>query len=203
MNIHRVSYAHPDAIALDARVQREYAVRYGEGDGDETPLDPTMFEPPQGLYLIGYDDDGTPVATGGWRSMEADGSGGYADGDAEIKRMYVVPEARGRGLSRVILAALEADARAAGRIRMVLETGMEQPEAIALYTSSDYEPCTKFGHYRDSPLSLCYAKPLALTAAQDPASTTPEAITIPSQPTAQPTTTATTAAAACVTPADE
>jgi GNAT superfamily N-acetyltransferase len=201
MNIRRVSFAHPDAIALNDRVQREYAVRYGDGDGDATPLDPAMFEPPHGVYLIGYDDAGTPIATGGWRAMEADGLGGYADGDAEIKRMYVVPEARGRGLSRVVLAALEDDARAAGRIRMVLETGTAQPEAIALYTSSGYEPCTKFGHYRDSPLSVCYAKPLA-TPPQPSAPTAPETVTIPSQPTTRHTEPGSTAPAS-VTPADE
>ncbi len=74
--------------------------------------------------------------------------------------MYVIPEARGLGLARRILAALEADARAAGRTRMVLETGTAQPEAIALYTSSGYAPCAKFGHYREYENSRCYAKSL-------------------------------------------
>ncbi|GHH80136.1 N-acetyltransferase [Streptomyces sulfonofaciens] len=159
MNICRVSFAHPDAVKLNDRVQLEYAERYEEGDGDVTPLDTAMFEPPRGLYLIGYDDRGVPVATGGWRAQDEDEMG-YVDGDAEIKRMYVVPEARGRGLSRLVLAALEADARAAGRVRMVLETGIKQPEAIGLYVSSGYEECVKFGHYRHDPLSRCYAKAL-------------------------------------------
>ncbi len=119
-----------------------------------------MFEPPRGLYLVCYDDHGTPVATGGWRGQDENDEG-YADGDAEIKRMYVIPSARGRGLSRLVLAALEDDARAAGRTRMVLETGARQPEAIALYASSGYQPCTRFGHYRFHELSRCYAKPLA------------------------------------------
>src|SRR5262249_20909732 len=151
MIIHRASFTHPHAIALNDRVQLEYAERYGEPGGDLTPLDEAMFAPPHGLYLIGYDEQGAPVATGGWRSQRANDLG-YTDGDAEIKRMYVIPEARRRGLSRVILTALEDDARAAGRVRMVLETGIAQPEAIALYTSSGYAPCTKFGHYRHHPL---------------------------------------------------
>ncbi|MFF1419953.1 GNAT family N-acetyltransferase [Streptomyces sp. NPDC058280] len=159
MNIHPVSFGHPDVVKLNGRVQLEYAERYGD-EGDVTPLDPAMFEPPQGLYLVVYDDQGSPVATGGWRSQD-ENNHGYADGDAEIKRMYVIPEARGRGLSRLVLAALEDDARAAGRTRMVLETGTEQPEAISLYSSSGYEPCVKFGHYRFHELSRCYAKPLA------------------------------------------
>ncbi len=74
--------------------------------------------------------------------------------------MYVVEEMRGRGLARRILAALEDDARAARRVRMVLETGTKQPEAIALYASSGYEPCEKFGYYRFHEESLCYAKKL-------------------------------------------
>ncbi|MFJ4923698.1 GNAT family N-acetyltransferase [Streptomyces sp. NPDC088725] len=164
MNIRPSSFGHPDAVKLNDRVQLEYAERYGD-EGDVTPLDPGMFEPPLGLYLIAYDDEGTPVATGGWRGQEKNGLG-YADGDAEIKRMYVVPEARGRGLSRLMLAALEDDARAAGRTRMVLETGTKQPEAISLYVSSGYEPCVKFGHYRFDELSRCYAKPLTVAAGQ-------------------------------------
>ncbi|GAA2654505.1 GNAT family N-acetyltransferase [Streptomyces vastus] len=158
MNIRRVSFDHPDAVKLNDRVQAEYAVRYGD-EGDMTPLDPSMFEPPLGLYLIAYDAQDQPVATGGWRTQDANDEG-YSDGDAEIKRMYVIEEARGNGLARRILAALEDDARAAGRTRMVLETGTKQPEAIALYTSSGYEPCAKFGHYRFHDASRCFAKPL-------------------------------------------
>ncbi len=158
MNIRRVRFDHPDAVKLNDQVQAEYAVRYGD-EGDLTPLDATMFVPPRGLYLIAYDDRDSPVATGGWRTQDENDEG-YRNGDAELKRMYVTEEFRGRGLARRILAALEEDARAAGRTRMVLETGTQQPEAIGLYTSSGYEPCAKFGYYRDYESSLCYAKAL-------------------------------------------
>ncbi|AVH58202.1 MULTISPECIES: GNAT family N-acetyltransferase [Streptomyces] len=158
MNIRRVPFDHPDAIKLNDQVQAEYAERY-EDEGDVTPLDASMFAPPFGLYLIAYDERDRPVATGGWRTQDENGEG-YADGDAELKRMYVIPEARGLGLARRVLAALESDAREAGRTRMVLETGSKQPEAVALYTSSGYEPCPKFGYYRFHELSLCYAKAL-------------------------------------------
>ncbi|MEE1739044.1 GNAT family N-acetyltransferase [Streptomyces sp. BE147] len=159
MNIQTQPFDHPDAVKLNDQVQLEYAERYGDGEGDVTPLDATMFEPPNGLYLLAYDASGNPVATGGWRAQERNEEG-YSDGDAELKRMYVVLEARGNGLARRLLAALEADARAAGRTRMVLETGDQQPEAIALYTSSGYAPCEKFGHYRTYESSRCFAKPL-------------------------------------------
>ncbi|MEU7292357.1 GNAT family N-acetyltransferase [Streptomyces exfoliatus] len=158
MNIQPTPYDHPDAVKLNDAVQAEYAVRYDD-EGDVTPLDAGMFVPPRGLYLLAYDSEGSPVATGGWRTQDENDQG-YENGDAELKRMYVIPEARGLGLARRILAALESDAREAGRTRMVLETGTAQPEAIALYTSSGYEPCPKFGHYRDYPNSRCFAKPL-------------------------------------------
>ncbi|MBJ6632997.1 GNAT family N-acetyltransferase [Streptomyces sp. I5] len=158
MEIRPVPYDHPDAVKLDAAVQAEYDIRYGDG-GDATPMDPADFRPPNGIYLIAYDALGVPVASGGWRVQDANEEGNR-DGDAELKRMYVVEEMRGRGLARRILAALEEDARAAGRVRMVLETGTKQPEAIALYTSSGYEPCEKFGYYRFHEDSRCYAKTL-------------------------------------------
>jgi GNAT superfamily N-acetyltransferase len=162
MKIVRARFDHPDARKLNDIVQAEYAVRY-EGEGDLTPLDPDMFDPPRGLFLLGYDALERPIATGGWRSQDASGQEGYADGDAEIKRMFVIEEERGRGLSRVVLARLEESARAAGRTRMVLETGTKQPEAIALYVSTGYRPVPperKFGLYRCEPDSRCFVKPL-------------------------------------------
>ncbi|MCX4823718.1 GNAT family N-acetyltransferase [Streptomyces sp. NBC_01142] len=164
MHFRTVAYDHPDAVKLNDEVQLEYAERYkddGGSEGDVTPLDATMFAPPHGLYLLAYDDQDRPVASGGWRSQD-ENEAGYLDGDAELKRMYVIHEARGLGLARHILAALEDDARAAGRTRMVLETGIRQPEAIALYTSSGYALCAqKFGHYRDYENSRCFAKLLS------------------------------------------
>ncbi|MFI9806338.1 GNAT family N-acetyltransferase [Streptomyces sp. NPDC052301] len=158
MNIRRVRFDHPDAVKLNDEVQAEYSLRYGD-EGDATVLAAEDFLPPRGVYLIAYDELDRPVATGGWRSQDHNDEGNE-DGDAELKRMYVVTEARGRGLARRMLAALEEDARMAGRVRMVLETGTKQPEAIALYTSSGYEPCTKFGYYRHYEDSRCYAKRL-------------------------------------------
>ncbi|MER5969262.1 GNAT family N-acetyltransferase [Streptomyces sp. NPDC002055] len=178
MQIHPVRYDHPAAVRLNAEVQLEYAERYG--DGDLTPMDPSQFDPPRGLYLVVYDDEGRPVASGGWRAQEGSAEG-YADGDAEIKRMFVVRDARGRGLARRVLAALEDSARQAGRQRMVLETGTKQPEAIALYTSSGYAPAVpKFGLYRHESLSRCFAKPLGTPAASgrgrppEPSARTPQ-----------------------------
>jgi GNAT superfamily N-acetyltransferase len=153
VQIKQVRYDDPDASKLISEVQQEYVVRYGGPDG--TPVDPAEFIPPAGLFLVGY-TDGTPVACGGWRSH-----GVPADtGAAEIKRMYVTPAARHRGLARQLLAELERTAAAAGHDRIILETGSAQPEAIALYRSSGYTPIAPFGHYAGSTGSVHLGKDL-------------------------------------------
>lgn len=144
-----MGYDDADAVKLIGAVQQEYVVRYG--DMDATPVDPAEFAPPLGLFVVGY-QDGVPVACGGWRVRGAD--------EAELKRMYVVDGVRGKGFARAVLAELERTAFAAGRRRLVLETGLKQPEAIALYRSSGYTEIPKFGIYRDDPLSVCLGKEL-------------------------------------------
>ncbi|GAB3789497.1 GNAT family N-acetyltransferase [Nocardioides ungokensis] len=148
-------YGQPDAMRLIAEVQAEYVQRYG--GPDDTPLDHAMFEPPLGSFYVAY-AEGTAVATGAWRRCSVVVFG--TDRTAEIKRMYVVPGARGRGIARQVLAHLEATAAEAGAEALVLETGLRQPEAIDLYESSGYTPVPGFGYYRDSPLSRCFGKRL-------------------------------------------
>jgi GNAT superfamily N-acetyltransferase len=153
--IRRVGYGHPDAVLLIDRVQGEYVVRYG--GPDRTPLDPLMFEPPEGSFFVGY-LDGTPVATGAWRRSDVEAFGATAT--VEVKRMYIAHEARRRGLGRRMLAHLEATARQHGAEAVVLETGLRQPEAIALYEACGYTPVPAFGFYKDAPLSRCFGKRL-------------------------------------------
>ena len=156
VRIDRVPFLHPDARLLVEEVQEEYVRRYG--GRDETPLEPTMFDPPRGAFFVLYVGD-VPLATGAWR-LRGDVEVFGTSATAEIKRMYVAPAGRGRGLARRMLAHLEATAYEAGAEAAVLETGIAQPEAIALYESSGYTPVPGFGHYRDSPLSRCLAIPL-------------------------------------------
>jgi GNAT superfamily N-acetyltransferase len=149
-------YEHPDSAALIAEVQQEYVVRYGSPD--DSPVDPAEFAPPQGLFLVGYADLGdgeVPVATGGWRSHGE---------EAEIKRMFVVTRARGRGYARRMLAEIEATAAAAGHRGLVLETGRNQPEAIALYRDCGYTDIPAYGYYAESPLSVHLGKALEVPA---------------------------------------
>lgn len=144
-------------MRLIAAVQQVYVQRYGEADVDQTVA--ADFNPPRGHFLLAWEDD-RAVGCGGWRARDDVGVG-LRPGDAELKRMYVVPAARGRGIARVMLAELERTAVVAGRVRMVLETGIRQPEAIALYRSSGYVPAPGFGPYRDEPASRCFARNLA------------------------------------------
>jgi putative acetyltransferase len=83
-----------------------------------------------------------------------------APGHAEIKRMFVRAEARGAGLGRRLLDALEDAARLRDIDRISLETGIKQPEAIGLYRASGYQDCPPFGSYNDDPLSLFMTKRL-------------------------------------------
>jgi GNAT superfamily N-acetyltransferase len=149
--------SHPDAQLLVEEVQQEYVARYG--GRDRTPLRAVELEPPWGAFYVGYRES-RPVMTGAWRfrdDVERLGS----RRPAEVKRMYVAPSARRTGLARLMLAHLEAAARAAGAEVIILETGTAQPEAMALYTAAGYEPIEPFGHYRESPLNRCFGRRLA------------------------------------------
>jgi GNAT superfamily N-acetyltransferase len=143
-------YDDPDVQRLVAAVQAEYVERYGGPDA--AAVAPDEFLPPAGLFLVGL-LDGVPTATGGWRFVAAD--------TVEIKRMYVLGSARRRGLARRILAELEATASAAGAQRVVLNTGLEQPEAIAFYDTSGYLGIDGFGHYACVPKAVFYGKSLS------------------------------------------
>ncbi len=156
LDIKVVGYDDPAAAALIAALQQEYVVRYGGHDA--TTVSPAEFAPPLGLFLVGC-ADGLPVACGGWRAHDGP-EPDFNIGDAEVKRMYVAPSARGHGYARVILAELERTAAAAGRLRIVLETGTLQPEAMALYAKSGYLPVHNFSKYRNSPTSRCFGKPI-------------------------------------------
>ncbi len=147
-------FGHPDSQWLVAEVQQEYVRRYG--GQDQTPTVPADFAPPRGLFLVGH-LDGSPAGCGGWRAHDGD-EPDFTDGDAEVKRVYVVPAARGRGIARALLTELERTAAAAGRRRMVLQTGVRQPEAIGLYTSCGYVPVPKFGRYRSASGCRCFGK---------------------------------------------
>jgi len=84
----------------------------------------------------------------------------YDHETVEIKRMFVIPNYRGRKISKQVLGELEAWAKELGYSKAVLETGSGQPEAIGLYTKSGYERIANYGQYKDFPNSLCFEKEL-------------------------------------------
>ena len=105
-------------------------------------------EPVFELFLVGRWQD-EPVACGGLCRFDPE--------LAEVRRMYVAPAARGRGLARRLLEALLEGARQLGYRKVRLETGSQQPEAIRLYQSAGFAPIPPFGPYVDEPQSLCFA----------------------------------------------
>ena len=88
------------------------------------------------------------------------GAPGTGEPEAELKRMFVAPEARGAGVASALLRSAEQTAAGLGVTRIVLETGPLQPDAIALYEKHGYSQIPNFGPYINDPLSLCFAKDL-------------------------------------------
>lgn len=140
-----------DAARLIAELSTELARRYDfadDGSGHFRPEDVTI---PRSVFLIGR-LNGRAVACGAVRPFEGD--------VGEVKRMYVEPAARGRGLANWLLAALEDVARNMGYVALRLETADRQPEAIRLYESAEYHRIERFGPYVGSERSVCFEKRL-------------------------------------------
>lgn len=152
LEIRSERYDSPVAQGLVVAALADLATRYG-GEGDETPVAADEFAPPSGVFLVAC-LGGVPVGCAGWRSHGGSGE------VAELKRLYVASTARGRGIARSLLAAVERSAREYGRSRLILECGDRQPEAIALYQRSGYERIEDFGFYRDEPDVLSFGRSL-------------------------------------------
>ncbi|HEY4625538.1 MAG TPA: GNAT family N-acetyltransferase [Blastococcus sp.] len=150
-SLRALPYDDPLAQYLVEQVQREYIRRYGGRDA--ALVDPAEFLPPRGLFLVA-EVDGVPAGCGAWRALPS--------GEAEIKRLYVEPAFRRRGIAQLLVAALERGAAAAGHAEVVLNSGREQPEALALYAELGYGPVPGYGVYAGEPGAVFLGK--ALTA---------------------------------------
>ncbi|MFC8192321.1 GNAT family N-acetyltransferase [Cellulomonas sp. NPDC057328] len=153
-----VPWDDPDARRLRDAQQAELRERYGEDDIGHDMTGETIAV----MLVLRVEDE--PVASGALRDAPELGTG-----TGELKRMYVRPAWRGRGLSRRVLTELEDAARARGLRRLVLETGVLQPEAIGLYLAAGYRPVPRWGEYADAPDSRCFAKDLRAAPAVAPA----------------------------------
>jgi GNAT superfamily N-acetyltransferase len=153
-----VAFDDPAAVRLVAALDEDLDERYRDADEAEGEPDRAFLNlltadvaPPHGAFLLAR-LDGEAVGCGALRRHD--------DGVGEVKRMYVRPDARGRGVARALLAALEAEAAGLGYRRLVLETGDRQPEAMALYETAGWTPIEAYGAYRHSTLSKCFEKHL-------------------------------------------
>ncbi|MCZ7378925.1 MULTISPECIES: GNAT family N-acetyltransferase [Micromonospora] len=139
----------PEIAALVVAQQRELR----EADGG---LDGQVFVPHDDVRYLAVVVNGRAVACGGLQALDAE--------TGEVKRMYVRPAYRGRGIARQLLAALEECAFRQGHSVVCLETGTYLPAAIGLYTSCGYDPIPVYGEYVDNPYSVCFAKRLPVAA---------------------------------------
>jgi putative acetyltransferase len=151
VEIRRARYDDPAARELTAALAAELLERYAgrPGSGGEPPA--SDFDPPAGAFFLAVDEE---------RALGCGGVSRYDASTAEIRRMYVSPRVRGRGLGRLILAALEAEAKELGYETIRLETGNLQPEAVSLYASHGFEPIDRYVPYVDDERSLCFEKRL-------------------------------------------
>lgn len=172
ISIETVGWDHADAVRLRAEQQDEIDQRYAEPlrssaaapDGAVAPPGPDprdQVDPSNVFATLLLRVDGEPAGHAALRDLSGrdDYQGGrHPDRTAEVKRVYVAPLHRGRGLSRTLMTAVEDVARSAGMRHLVLETGLMQPESIGLYLRMGYDPVESFGVFSDEPGSRCFGK---------------------------------------------
>lgn len=148
-------------IAIEDPSQPEIIVLLRDGEEHSAKLYPaeSNHHMPLGAlrasnvrFLVVRDANGRAIGTG---ALALNGAW------AELKRMWVIPEARRLGVSKIILAALEARARSEGVRTLRLETGVENHAALGLYTRAGFKRRDPFGDYRADPLSVFMQKDLA------------------------------------------
>ena len=140
-----------DAKRLVARLDEGLAGVYPPEQRFGPNLKPEHLEGGRGTFLVAR-AAGMAIGCGAIRLLDPT--------TAEVKRMYVDPERRGRGVGRAVLARLEGVAREYGVRRLVLETGVHQDEANSLYRSAGFVPIDCWGEYASSPTSVCFEKKL-------------------------------------------
>ena len=140
-----------DARRLVAALDEHLAGLYPPEQRFGPNLRPEHLAPGIGTFVIAR-VGGAAIGCGALRLLDG--------ATAELKRMYVEPAQRGRGVGRAIVDQLEAVAVTLGANRLVLETGIHQTEAIALYRRVGFREIDCFGEYASSPTSMCFEKTL-------------------------------------------
>jgi len=150
IELRRTDSDDPRFVALVAELDADLWRRYGDAQAEYAPHNRI-----ETLATVVVALDGArPVGCGCFKP--------FGPAAVELKRMYVAPDARGRGIAAQVVAALEQWACELGFTAIALETGTKQHEAIALYTKLGFTPIERFGPYVDMPLSLCLRKSLVV-----------------------------------------
>jgi GNAT superfamily N-acetyltransferase len=152
VEIRRESFDSEAATVLADALEAELLSTYDGDPGSGGLPAASIFEPENGGAFVVGRIGGEAVACGGVAR--------YDETTGEIRRMYVVPEARGRGLSRRVLEALEEEARTLGYAFVRLETGKLQAAAVGLYVSAGFQPIPRYGPFARDPKSVCFEKRL-------------------------------------------
>jgi GNAT superfamily N-acetyltransferase len=149
------------AASLLTALNAELSAGYPEAGATHFRLDPAEVAPGAGVFVVAL-WDGRPVGCGALRCLrEAYLIRELGPAVGELKRMYVASAMRGKGIGRAVVARLEDEARALGLTRLVLETGIRQAAALALYHQAGYTSIPAYGEYLASPTtSVCLAKAL-------------------------------------------
>jgi putative acetyltransferase len=149
------------AAALITALNAELSALYPEPGATHFSLDPKEVAPGSGIFVVAR-SDGRHVGCGALRSVRDPALVRELGPQVgELKRMYVAPEMRGHGIGRAVLERLEAEARTLGLTRIVLETGLRQTEALALYRRTGFTTIPAYGEYAaSSTTSVCLGKTL-------------------------------------------
>lgn len=149
------------ASALIAVLDAELSARYPEPGATHFSLEPADVAPGAGIFVV-VRRAGRPVGCGALRTLREPALlRELGPRVGELKRMFVAPDVRGLGIGRELLGRLEAEARALGLTRIVLETGTRQAEALALYRRAGFTGIPPYGEYSaSSTTSVCLAKVL-------------------------------------------
>ncbi len=149
-NLVRTNSDNSDFRELVALLDAELQIR----DGDEHSFYAQFNKVDTIRYVVVAYEDGEAVGCGAIKE--------YAEGVAEIKRMFVREERRGRGIAKSILSELETWASELTFSECILETGIKQPEAIALYQKSGYQTIPNYGQYEGVENSVCMKKLISI-----------------------------------------
>ena len=151
LTIREVPWSNP--VGADLRAAQQAELNSRSGTAAPEPVPPSAGD--VAVFLVAYEkSSGQPLGCGGLRRLD--------DTTAEIKRIYVLPYARGSGVATAVLTALEYRARAAGYAVITAEAGSAQPDGRRFYQHGGYTVVPNFGPYAELADSVCFAKTIGL-----------------------------------------